>query len=321
MRPLLAALAVSAAFSAGPAVAELKVETVNIERKTAAVDIEVAYPKTGNPVIDKLFADWANDMVAGFEKSADEDFASFKQDNGGEAPPWTYSLYLTFEVPRNDAGMFVVDFDESIFTGGAHPNHDIETFNFMMPDAWQVYLPEIFAGKPALEKISALAIADLERQFDQSRFDERSRLAEVGRGSILVEFPGLPAPPRHARHPLPALSGRGLCGRRPEGRDPVVGPRRPDAGRLADAGRLLRLPEGRDRDREVDLLRRGACPPRPGSGRFVYAGAVLGERRRGQKTKIRDAQRKWIGTRNACGGDVACLTAAYDARLKALQPG
>ena len=78
------------------------------------------------------------------------DFASFKQDNNGEPPPWTYSLYLSFEVPRNDAEMLVVDFDESIFTGGAHPNHDIATFNFMMPDAWQVYLPESLCRQAAL---------------------------------------------------------------------------------------------------------------------------------------------------------------------------
>ena len=38
-----------------------------------------------------------------------------------------------------------------------------------------------------------------------------------------------------------------------------------------------------------------------------------------EKAKIRDAQRTWIGERDACGGDVGCLTAQYQARLKVLQ--
>ena len=52
-----------------------------------------------------------------------------------------------------------------------------------------------------------------------------------------------------------------------------------------------------------------------------YAQALSWASDDAEKTKIRDAQRKWIGKRDACGGDIGCLTSAYDARLKALQPG
>ncbi len=319
MRPLLAALALSAALAGGPALAELKVGTVNIDRKTETVDIEVAYPKTGNATIDKLVADWANDMVADFEKSADEDFASFKEDND-DPPPWTYSLYLTFEVARNDAEMFVVDFDEEIFTGGAHPNHDIETFNFMMPDAWRVYLPEIFAGKPALEKISALAIADLGRQFDNP--DSMSDLdwLKTGAGpswsnfqdflllpdTLVIRFPpyqvaAYAAGDQKVEIPLSALSGL----MRKDWRTPVASFDCKKAGTATEKAICS--------DVALARLDRSLADS--------FALALSWASDDAEKTKIRDAQRKWIGKRDACGGDLACLTAAYDARLKALQPG
>ncbi|MGU3664731.1 lysozyme inhibitor LprI family protein [Methylobacterium sp. A49B] len=39
----------------------------------------------------------------------------------------------------------------------------------------------------------------------------------------------------------------------------------------------------------------------------------------GGQAKLRDDQEAWLKERQACGGDVACLTAAYDARLKVLR--
>jgi uncharacterized protein len=38
----------------------------------------------------------------------------------------------------------------------------------------------------------------------------------------------------------------------------------------------------------------------------------------GQRGDIKDAQRKWIETRDACGADESCLAAAYDVRIRAL---
>ena len=37
------------------------------------------------------------------------------------------------------------------------------------------------------------------------------------------------------------------------------------------------------------------------------------------KAAIKDSQRRWIAERNACGGDIGCLTSAYQARIKVLQ--
>jgi len=52
----------------------------------------------------------------------------------------------------------------------------------------------------------------------------------------------------------------------------------------------------------------------------AYAQALSWASDEAEKAKIRDAQRAWIGERNACSGDVGCLSAAYEARIKALQP-
>jgi uncharacterized protein len=38
----------------------------------------------------------------------------------------------------------------------------------------------------------------------------------------------------------------------------------------------------------------------------------------GQRGDIRDRQSEWLKTRESCGNDVACLSAAYDARIAEL---
>ncbi|MEE7446453.1 hypothetical protein MRF4_00570 [Methylobacterium radiotolerans] len=39
----------------------------------------------------------------------------------------------------------------------------------------------------------------------------------------------------------------------------------------------------------------------------------------GGQAKLRDDQEAWLTERRACGGDVGCLTAAYETRLKVLR--
>jgi uncharacterized protein YecT (DUF1311 family) len=320
MRAVLAALAVSGMLVATSASAEVPVETVKIERKTDTVDIAVTYPRTGITGIDTLFANWATGMVTDLESQAKEDFASFKEDNNGAAPPWTYSLYLDFSTPRNDAEMLVFNFDKSIYTGGAHPNHDIDTFNFMMPDAWQVYLPEIFNGKPALDRISAIAVADLSKQLLGPDSMSDSDWVKSGAGptwsnfrdfllledKLVIRFPpyqvaAYAAGEQSVEIPLSQLSGL----MRSDWKTPVASFDCQKAGTATEKAICSDIPLARlDRDLAD-----------------AYAQALSWASDDAEKTRIRDAQRKWIGERDACGGDVACLTAAYDARLKALQPG
>ncbi len=38
----------------------------------------------------------------------------------------------------------------------------------------------------------------------------------------------------------------------------------------------------------------------------------------GQRGDLQDSQRKWIASREACGNNVACLSSAYEQRIRAL---
>ena len=138
---------------------ELPVKTLSIEKKADAYEIAIQYPATGNAAIDGEIAAWANKEAVDFVK-----LAAGADRQAGDNP---YELDWSFEVARNDGAVFADIFSEEADTGGAHPNHDIATFNFEVPGGWRLYLPEIFERK-ALAKISGLAVADLTKQFADS---------------------------------------------------------------------------------------------------------------------------------------------------------
>lgn len=316
MRPVFAVV-LPLALLATPAAADVSVETLRIERHTDTVDIDMSYPRTGIAAVDRMIADWVDGMVADFQKGADEDFASFQDDNG-ELPPWTYSLDLGFDVARNDDAMLVFDFDESIFLGGAHPNHDIITFNLMMPDGWRVYLPEIFEGQRALDRISTLAVERLgvtllgpDSMSDPdwvqsgagpvwSNFQDFLLLEDT----LVIRFPpyqvaAYAAGDQRVEIPLSELSGL----MRTDWRVAVASFDCARAGTPTETAICSDIPLAR--------LDRGLAD--------AYAQALSWAADEAAKDDLRAAQRTWIGERNACGGDVACLTAAYEGRLAALQ--
>ncbi|MBN9022771.1 MAG: DUF3298 domain-containing protein [Rhizobiales bacterium] len=316
MRLVIAAL-VPFVLAAGPALAEVPVKTVKIDRKSDTVDIELAYPETGVAAIDGPLTAWVTGMAADFQESADKDFAAFKDDNDGELPPWSYSLYLGFEVARNDDRMLVFDYDQSTFLGGAHPNHEVITANYMMPDGWQVYLPEIFDGDRALRKISALAIADLNRQLlgpdsmsdegwiatgagpSWSNFQDFLLLAD----KLVIRFPpyqvaAYAAGDQRVEIPLATLEGV----MRKDWRTPVASFDCAKAGSPTEKAICS--------DIALARLDRGLADS------YTVALSFTDD---AGKAQIREAQRQWIAARNACGGDVACLTSEYEARIKVLQ--
>lgn len=317
MRLAFVAAFLPVALAGGAALAAVPVETKKVEQKSETVDIELAYPRTGNAAIDQPIEAWVKTMAADFENGADADFAAFKSENDGEVPPWTYSLYLGFEVPRNDDEMLVFDYDESIFLGGAHPNHEIITANYMMPDAWQVYLPEIFDGDRALRKISDLAIADLSRQLLGPDSMSDPDWVKTGAGPAWSNFQDFlllkdrlvirfapyqvaayAAGDQRVEIPLSALTGV----MRKDWRTPVASFDCRKAGTATEKAicsdiALARL------DRNL-------------ADNYTVALSFTDE---AGKAKIREAQRQWIAERNACGGDIGCLSSAYQARIKVLE--
>lgn len=151
---LVAAMTVGGIACAAQATSALPVTAKKIVEKTKLYEISVAYPVTSNKAIDDDIAAWAKSAAADFRKLSKDTHQS------GER---AYELDTTFTVARNDDAVFAVFFEEYNDTGGAHPNQDFETANYLMPDGWRVYLPEIFDGPKALARISNSVIADLNK--------------------------------------------------------------------------------------------------------------------------------------------------------------
>lgn len=145
--------------------APLPFETVTAGKSDKNYTVEVEYPRTGLEAIDRVLADYAtksmNDLIA----SAEEDAAERAKEGRRLPDGLTYSLDLHFTLERNDDDVFAVTITTSHFTGGAHPGKNFETFTFLRPDGWRVFLPEIFSGRKALQRISALAIQDLTKRI------------------------------------------------------------------------------------------------------------------------------------------------------------
>ena len=258
-------------------------------------------------------------MIAAWAKTAVDDFI---RDATTDRLPEerAYELGATFEVKRNDDEMFAVVFTEYFDTGGAHPNSDFVTFNYLMPDGWRVYLPEIFDGRKALQKISALAVADLTKRLTGPDGMSDPDWVKGGAGpewdnflafvfqpkGLHIDFPpyqvaAYAAGPQETDIPLSALKGL----MRKDWRAPAASF---DCAAAATASEkaicsdvaLARL----DRDVATAYQRR------------------LGyEQDAAKKDEVKQAQRAWLATRDATCPDAAvpCLTDVYKARLAELQ--
>jgi uncharacterized protein YecT (DUF1311 family) len=145
----------AAAVLAGPAAAKgtLPVRTIHIKQDTKRNMVDVSYPQTGVKAIDGDIAAEIASLRKQYAYDPSDTYSSH------------YSLDVSYEVARNDAKLFTVVLNVESYTGGAHPNHDIETLSYLMPDGWRVYLPEIFDGSRALKRISALAARNLTKDI------------------------------------------------------------------------------------------------------------------------------------------------------------
>lgn len=310
---LALALVIAAAFTASPALAKLPVKAMKTTVKQKKYEIDVAYPQTGNKTVDAAIAGWVKDEVAQFKDDA--------AGNDGEGAYGAYTLDIAFDVARNDDEVFAVVFTESIFEGGAHPNTNFRTMNFLMPDGWQVYLPEVFT-QAGLKKISQLAIAALNKQLTGP--DSMSDKDWIARGAgpswdNFGDFTLLPnaldiqyapynvaayaAGPQETKIPLAPLKPF----LRPNWRAPQASfdctkAAAPIEKTLCSNANLARL------DRTIA---------------DVYALRLGDADNAAAKKPVRDAQRAWLASRKtACpqdgNGAVRCLTAFYEARLKVL---
>jgi uncharacterized protein YecT (DUF1311 family) len=151
----IALLLIAIGLSAGPALAQgtLPVRTIHIKQETKHDLVDVSYPQTGVKAIDRDVAAEIAALRRQFAYDPSDTYSSH------------YSLDVSYAVARNDAKLFIVVLNIESDSGGAHPNHDIETLSYLMPDGWRIYLPEIFDGTRALKRISALAVRNLTKEI------------------------------------------------------------------------------------------------------------------------------------------------------------
>lgn len=279
--------------------------------KNRDVDISIEYPRTGNRAIDAELRAYADNAVAQFKETAVD-----RQANEN-----AYTLETTYKVERNDGKMFAVVFNEYTYTGGAHPNSNTVTFNFLLPDGARVFLPEIVDGARGIARVSSRAIATLVRTVGSGAEPLTSKdMIVLGAGPLAdnfmafvwlstklhIYFPSYQvaayaAGPQEVVIPLAQLKGV----IRQDWRAPAPSfdcrrAARPIESAICAGAALARL------DRQVAE----AYQTKVG---YAYEPA--------DKEKVRQSQRDWIAMRDrSCIGasPSECLTKLYQDRLAAL---
>jgi uncharacterized protein YecT (DUF1311 family) len=297
-------------FAAPALAAGVKVGKETIEKKTDAYEVSVEYPRTGNAALDADIAAWAKAQADDFVKLSTED-------RQPEENP--YALDVTYEVPRNDADWFAVVFTIYTDTGGAHPNTDFATMNYAMPDGWRIYLPEIFGGRKALEKISALAIADLTKRLTGPDGMSDADTIHGGAGPAWDNFQDFVLEPKVLHIDFPPYQVAAYAAGPQESDIPLASLKgfirkdfRAPAASFDCAAAASPTEKAICADVALARLDRAVAE--------AYARNLKYESDATAKENIKQAQRAWLATRDTTCPDAAvqCLTGVYKTRLAEL---
>lgn len=183
-------LIASLLFAAMPAKAAVKIAKQSFHKQAKLYEISVEYPKTGVKAVDDAISKFAKSQIAQYMAETPESAA----DAGAGG---SYSFDLNYTVERNDNQVFAVTFAESTYTGGAHPNGFFYSFNFLMPDGAQVFLPEIVDGQRGIARISDYAIRDLNKQMAGPDSGTDNDWIKRGAGPLAPNFEVFVLKPTH----------------------------------------------------------------------------------------------------------------------------
>ena len=309
----IALAAVVMLATAGLASAEVAVTDRHLDDATPTYDLRLAYPQLGLPSADAEISQWVQSLADDFKHTAAERTPA--------EPP--YSAQLGFTVERNDDQMLVIAFVYSIFAGGAHPNTETTTFNYLLPDGLRVFVPDLL-GEDGVQRVSDLAIADLTSRLlgpdvrsDASwistgagPYAENFESFELLNDQLVLEFdPYAVAPyaagPQTVRIPLEALQDV----IRPDPRTPLPSF---DCGVAATPVELAICSDAT----LAQLDRRTA---------EAFAMRLRLEAASSAPPKVQAEQIAWLASRDAACASaqgealVACLKPVYAARLKSLR--
>lgn len=153
----LAATIATAAFLAAGATHALPVTKRVLSEKNRLLALSIAYPQTGVKTID----DDIRAMVA--RRAKDFDTLARESDSDADRNEGPFTGDTDYTVTRNDRQVFAVTWQSLEDFHGAHPSHEYFTANYLLPDGWRVFLPEIVDGGRGIARIAALARADLDK--------------------------------------------------------------------------------------------------------------------------------------------------------------
>jgi uncharacterized protein YecT (DUF1311 family) len=306
----LAALVVpQVAMAAG-----LPVTKGTFAEKSKLFDISVEYPKTGNAAVDAVLAAYA--------KNSAQKFMAESADARQPGDP-AYTLETTFHVDRNDGKVFVVVFEEYTDTSGAHPNGNYTTFDFSLPDGAQISLPEMLDGTRGIKRLSDLVQADLLKRIGTgSDAASDPDTIKMGSGPYADNFKDFVLLPDKIHILFPAYQVASYAAGPQEAfvslaslKDVMRKDWRAPAASFDCAQAKSATEKAICSDASLARLDRQVAEE--------YARQVRDAYEAGAKTKLKQAQRDFIATRDkactATAPTVACLKNAYAARLNVLQ--
>lgn len=294
----------------GTAFAAAPVQKREIKEKRANYSLDVSYPRFGHKAIDGVLETWATTLA--------RDFVALAKDAVPEPAPWAGEL--TYDVVRNDAQMIVVSFTWYTYTGGAHPNATFESFNFLLPDGLRVELGELFTPK-GVQRISDMSVAQLKKALTGP--DAMSDMDWIRRGAAPMgrNFSAFELLPRELHIAFDAYQVAAYAAGPQEVSIPLAqlrdvmrpNPRAPAASfDCALARRAVEL--AICSTRELARLDRHVGE--------LFAFKLVWADDEAARAALRGEQRAWLQRRDALclrrSDLVACLTAAYEQRLRAL---
>jgi uncharacterized protein YecT (DUF1311 family) len=304
----LALFGVAAASAAG-----LKVTERKITEKKPTYEIEFAYPQVGIPAVDQAIEGWIKANV--------EEFRGYTKD-GTLMPGQSYSGEISYTVERNDGAMFGVLFTYYTFTGGAHPNSNFTSFNFMLPDGAAVEIGDIFT-RAGIERISKLSIASLNKDLVEPNDGGDTDWIAKGAAPIGKNFENFILKPNELAIYFDSYSVAAYAAGPQEVHIPLSqlrafmrsDPRAPAAS-FDCAKAVTDIEQAICSSREVARLDRHVADE--------YFNALAWAVDEPAGNKLKNEQKAWLNERDthcrvAAQSMTSCLSASYQARLKALQ--
>lgn len=293
--------------------AGLKVTERKVTEKKPRYDIEFAYPQVGIPAIDRTIEAWIKENV--------EDFRGYAKDETLN-PSQPFSGEISYSVDRNDGQMFNVLFTYYTYTGGAHPNSTYASFNFLLPDGAQVEVGDLFT-RAGIERISKLSIASLNKDLIEPQGGGDTDWIARGAGPLGKNFENFVLMPNELAIYFESYSVAPYAAGPQEVHIPLAqlrGLMRPDP--RAPAASFDCAKAGTDIEHAICSSRELAQLDRRVADEYFTAVAWAVDEP--AKAKLKSEQKAWLARRDgqcrvAAQSVVSCLTASYQARLKALR--